>query len=742
MPQKPKRIFVSNRLPFSISSDGELKRGSGGLVSALLGVSLDEPFAWFGFETDLKASKELSEKAHEVNPHLECYPVYLPKEKYEKYYDGFANDIIWPLFHYESHLTNFNRANWEAYKEANQAMADAIAKVAKPGDTVWIHDFHFLVLPRMLRERAPDVRIGFFLHIPFPSAELFRQLPVREEILSSLLEGDLLGFHEHSYLRQFVVSLKSILGVESSFFKTEIEGHTTHLGVFPISIESDAYKEKAAAPEVQEKAEHYRNISNVPFSILGVDRLDYTKGLELKLRGFQHALKKYPELVGKVSLLQVAVPTREKVPAYIKIKNEVEQLVGAINGEFGAPSYIPVHYIFKSVSELELLALYRRANAALVTSKRDGMNLVAMEFVMAQDLETPGTLILSEFAGASSLLSDALIINPWDVDAIADAIKQAYDMKYEERADRLSHLQDILSRYSSTKWATGFLDDLEKIKRTSTKRAMEISPFRNSWPSNLLKALSAPKIKVILDYDGTTVAITKRPEQAILLEETKKLLLSLHTNRMEIFVLSGRMKEFLESQFGDMPVGLAAEHGAFYKMPGESWQSRISSDVQSWYPYVEKVMNDYSEKVPLAWVEKKSACLVWHFRQSPQDFAQYQAKKMDDELQVGMANEPVSIVIGKKIVEAKAIECNKGSFLRWLMQQPENDDASFICIGDDRTDEDMFRALGPRGVSIKVGEGFTEAQFRLEEQKDVITFLRELRDMVEERNHPSSMAHK
>ncbi|KYG69223.1 hypothetical protein AZI87_08425 [Bdellovibrio bacteriovorus] len=725
MSEKPKRIFISNRLPFNITADGELKRGSGGLVSALLGVSLDEPFAWFGFDTDKDEAERLQNKVSQAHPHLQSYPVYISKERYEKYYDGFSNEIIWPLFHYESQLTGFIRENWEAYKEANQIMADEIVKVATDKDTIWIHDFHFLLLPKMLRERLPNVKIGFFLHIPFPSAELFRQLPVREEILSAMLHSDLIGFHEHSYLRQFTVSLKSILGLDTSFFKADLNGHAAHLGVYPISIESDAYKAKASSPEVQQKCDYYASVSNVPFTLLGVDRLDYTKGLVLKLRGLHRAFTKYPELVGKISLLQIAVPTRENVQAYMDLKKEIEQLVGSINGQFGTPDYIPVHYIFKSISEVELLALYRSSNAALVTSKRDGMNLVAMEYVMAQDLETPGSLILSEFAGASSMLSDALIVNPWDVDAIADAIKQAFEMSFDERYERLSHLQEILSRYSSTKWALAFLKDLEQITQISSKKVVDIQAPPESWPKPLHSALQTKKMKVVLDYDGTVVALAKRPELATLLEETKHLLLSLH-EKMEVFVISGRSKEFLESQFADMPIGLAAEHGAYFKFPGETWQSRIASEIQAWYPQIEKVMNDYSDRVPLAWVEKKSASLVWHFRQSPADFANFQAKKLHDELQVGMANEPVSIAMGSNIVEAKAIECNKGNFLRWLLQLGNTDADSIICIGDDRTDEDMFRALGEKGFSIKVGPGITEAHYRLKNQKEVLSFLHEL----------------
>ncbi|UYL10766.1 bifunctional alpha,alpha-trehalose-phosphate synthase (UDP-forming)/trehalose-phosphatase [Bdellovibrio sp. SKB1291214] len=723
----PQRIFVSNRLPYSINENGELKRGSGGLVSALMGVSKSESFSWFGFETDENNALLMHNMVRKTEGNVNCYPVYLDKEVYDKYYNGFANDILWPLFHYESHLTNFDRKSWECYREANQVMAQQIAEIAQAGDTVWIHDFHFFLLPKMLRELCPGVRIGFFLHIPFPAAELFRQIPVREELLDGVLACDLIGFHEHSYLRQFIVTLKMVMGVDANFIQAQHEGHRTQLGVYPISIESDEFKEKAESDQVRNKVEEYRRNQSNPFVIVGVDRLDYSKGLELKLRGFQHALDKYPELRGQISLLQIAIPTREDVPAYMNIRREVEHMVGSITGAFGTPSYNPVHYVYNSVSETELLALYRSSNAILVTSKRDGMNLVAMEYVMAQDLATPGSLILSEFAGAASLLSDALLINPWDVDSVADAIKKAFDMSFEERNDRMSHLQEILSKYSSTRWAKGFLADLEATVLTPAHKPKSLSAEAPSWSSDFTQFLTQRRLQVLLDYDGTLVPIAKRPEQAQLSQETRDVLTAL-AKKCDLYILSGRNREFLDAQFAGLNLNLSAEHGAFVKLAGRDWNTRISSDINSWYPHVEKIMSDYAEKVPLSFVERKNASLVWHFRLSPPDFAAYHSKKMDEELQLGMSNQPVTINMGKMIVEAKALECNKGNFVRWLQQRYR--DTHILAVGDDRTDEDMFAAVADVGLSVKVGDGVTIAQYRLKDQKEVVSWLRNLADKI------------
>ena len=721
---KPKIIFVSNRLPFNLNPQtGELERGNGGLVSGLLGVYLDEPFYWSGFETSASSAARLVKHTDKGNPHLRLHPVVLDKELYSNYYDKFSNDVLWPLFHYESENVSFHSEYWQSYIAANQRMADEILKVAGPSDTVWIHDFHFLLLPEMLKKMRPSLKIGLFLHIPFPAFEIYRQLPVREEILRGMTCADLVGFHDHSYLRHFGVSLTALLGIESSMFKAEIGDHVLHLGVYPISIDTEGYAKLAKSEAVQLHQQKLQEEIHSPFLMLGVDRLDYTKGLELKLEGFRRALEKYPELRGHVSLLQVAVPTRTRVPSYMKLRKNVERMVGAINGDFSQPGYVPVNYIFNSISETELLALYRRADCALITSKRDGMNLVAMEYSIAQNENDPGILILSEFAGAASMLSTALFINPWDEDSIADAIHRAFQMSNEERHQRMHETQSVLSRYSATQWAQSFLKDLENYSsKVLSKPTLRMDLKNNLHKNELLHRLAAhPKRHLILDYDGTLVALQRSPELAVVSQELRQLLDRL-SKGFSIYLVSGRSQQFLDKQFPNCSFGLAAEHGGFYKNPGEEWRSRISTDIESWYLEVDRVMRSYAERVPLSFVEYKVASLVWHYRQSPNEFANYQARRLDEELQVGLANLPVSITTGSKVVEARAIECNKGCFVRWLMSM-EQERALFIAVGDDRTDEDMFRVVGDKGISIKIGSGDTVARYRLKTQEEVLTLL-------------------
>ncbi|MCC2678241.1 MAG: hypothetical protein K0R29_817 [Pseudobdellovibrio sp.] len=720
---KAKRIFVSNRLPFNINSKtGAIQRGSGGLVSALLGVHLDEPFFWMGFEPDKKIAEQLIAKAGDVNKKLHLRPVVLEKDLYNNFYDGFCNDVLWPLFHYEGSHVYFRRKDWQAYTEANRIMAEKILEVANPGDTVWLHDFHFMLLPAILKDANPQLKVGFFLHTPFPSAEIFRQLPVREEILKSMIRCDLIGFHEHSYLRHFSVTIKALLGVDSGVFKAEIGSHTLKLGVYPISIDIDDMREKARSPKIAELTERFRKKIKSNFLILGVDRLDYTKGIELKLRGFSRLLEKYPDLRGKVNLLQVAIPTRINVPSYMKLRQEVEQLVGSINGEYGQPGYVPVQYMFRSVSENDLLALYRRAECMLITSKRDGMNLVAMEYAVCQSHETPGLLALSEFAGAASLLAQSLFINPWDEDSIANALYRAFTMPVEEKQHRLQGLNNILSKYSATQWAESFLTDLERGSPSTVRRGVDISPDHPETLREMIeKFRSASRKILILDYDGTLVAIQDQPLSAVLSDENKKLIKELG-REYQTYIISGRPRDFLESQFSDTECTLVTEHGAYSKKAGDSeWQSHLTSDIRSWFPEVKRAMEEYSKRVPLSFLEVKSASIVWHYRQSPPAFAEYQAKKLDDELQVGLANQPVTVTLGHQIVEARAVECNKGNFVRSLLK--EFPDCSVICIGDDVTDEDMFKQLGSKHVSIKVGPGQTNAQYRVKDHSEVLTLL-------------------
>ena len=715
-------IIVSNRLPVSIDAKtGKTVQGSGGLVTALSNVKSKKETVWIG-------TLPGEQGKHALPSGLEA--VHVDTKLYDSFYNGMANDVLWPLFHYERQFVRFEWENWESYLEVNRRFAEKILEVAKPDDLIWVHDFHLFMVPKFVKEKKRNLRIGFFLHIPFPSSEVFKELPVRKEILEGLIKADLIGFHDYSYLNHFCRSLNNTLGLESSLLFVEAKNHRAELGVFPVSIDAQKFKKKSNSTQVLKLSKDYAK--RIPRTlVLGVDRLDYIKGIDLKLLAFAEALRRHPEFIGQLSLLQVAVPSREDVEEYQNLKQQVEQLVGKINGEFGKPGYIPIHYMYKSISFEELVALYRRSQALLISSKRDGMNLVSLEFIASQPEEDPGVVLLSEFTGAIGTLSNVLSINPWDIDQTSEKIIEAVKMPVKQRIALQKPMMEYLENYSATSWAESFLNRLEKSYIPDIQITEEIRPLQktNKAMRSLLKSCKEAQVLLFLDYDGTLVPIQSHPDKAILSREMKDTIRSLASDpSVEVIVVSGRDMQFLSKQLKAARVSLAGEHGASYwNVRSREKLSLVRSDVSSWYYMAKRIMSDYASRVPHSFVEEKEFALSWHYRNSPSDFAGYQSRKLAEELGVGLAKYPVTILQGKKVIEARAIEANKGSFVRWYKEnqwQTFGDKRTVIALGDDATDEDMFTNLGEHGVSIRVGSGATKANFRLKNQEEVIDLLK------------------
>ncbi len=719
-------LMISNRLPVSKDpSTGEIKLSSGGLVSALGGIRNGIPKLWIGLEPrengDL-SSPALTGKEGEIT--YRGVPV--DAHLYDRYYNGISNDVLWPLCHYEGGLVHFNGEDWQAYVRINQILADAIAAEARDDESVWIHDFHLFLLPAMLRKLKPSLHIGFFLHIPFPSSEIFRQLPVREEILEGIMGADLIGFHDYSYLRHFCNALHAVLGIGSDMLSAEYEGRRVTLGAFPVSIDTKSFQTMSRSPEVEKILRRYRHSFRGLKLILGVDRLDYIKGLRLKLHSFREMLSRNPELVGQVQLLQIAVPTRQDVPVYIELKEEVERLVGEINGSFGRADYAPVLYIYNSIPFDELLALYRLADCLLVSSRRDGMNLVALEFIAAQSPTRPGVVVLSEFAGASATLSHALTINPWDVEKTADVLKKALTLTDAERRDMHQPMLKYLMNYSATDWAASFMKSLEKTRTLPIPE--RLIRLRSAELDETIREEARNVRLIVCDYDGTLVPIQPRPEDAYLRDDDREFIQSLVDAGYELLIISGRSASFLEEQFGTLPVTLAAEHGATMRPKhSRKWKQLVTTQIQRWYPVAETLMQDYTNRVPGSVVEKKKYAIVWHYRQSPTSFAAYMALKLGEELSYGLANQPVEILPGNRIVEARAVEANKGMFLRRYLKENPDFHNQLLVAGDDRTDEDLFRAVETeQAITIKVGPGASSARYRIDSPAGLRQVLTEL----------------
>ena len=718
-------LLVSNRLPVAFNSKlNEFTPSSGGLASAIKGLDAKKvgfDFEWMGILTDDIGPEKINALKTQSLGNLPCHPIIVPKKKYDDYYNLYCNNVLWPLFHYERNMVRHNAEGWKAYCDVNQLVADAVIAEAKEGDVLWIHDFQLLLVPGLVKEKRPELKLGFFLHIPFPSSEIFRELPQRKEVLQSLLKCDQIGFHDLSYLNHFNSSMQRVLG--------EVLPPEKTWGVYPISIDTEHFLKLTDEIETKEFIEKYKKNKKHLKWILGVDRLDYTKGLLLKLSAFKTFLKKHPEEREKVQLVQVVIPSRTDVPEYKSLKAKIEQLVSSINGEYGSPAWMPVQYIYHSVSEYELSALYQLSDVLHIGSRRDGMNLVSLEYVMSQKNEHPGVILLSEFAGAHSTLSYAMSINPWDIQDTASRIKEALHHPEVKRRGEMCAMRDFLIGYTSSDWAKAILRDLlMEAPKMETKIQVLAHDGKFEWMDNL----KGKKVTVFCDLDGTLAPILAHPKDVRLQDYTVELIQRLSENKnCDFVVVSGRDKEFLEEQFldNDFELPLAACHGAYSYSPQENrWQNRIPNDSTKWKEKVLEILDLYTKRTPESFIEDKGHAVTWHYRNSPKEFAEFLATKLFFELEGTMTNQPVQVNRGKKVIEVKSIHANKGYFVQQWIQSSTIKPDVVVAIGDDATDEDMFSSLQERNdvekYCIKVGREKSLAPYYIRDQKSVNLFLK------------------
>ena len=722
-------VVVSNRLPAHYDArKRKFVISSGGLVSSLLGVDYQRPILWLGLTTEQWDAAEIAASL-KISDRIEIVPLTVAPELYDPYYNKFCNGVLWPLLHYETQIVSWDFDAWQKYQEVNRLVAATLLKLTSASDDlIWVHDFHLMLVAAQLRLKRQRQGVGFFLHVPFPSYEIFRQLPFRSTILHALLDFDLIGFHDYSYLMHFTQTLHYVLGINTSFNRIHFKGRSVNLGVYPVSIPTLTINKAARSKRVKEICASYRRRFRDQKIILGVDRLDYIKGIDLKLDIFHAFLQRYPDYRGKVSLMQVVVPSRTDVPAYQQLKENIEGRVGYINGYWGKADFVPIYYIYNSLQFHELLALCQLSDCLLITSKRDGMNLVALEYVAAQTAEHPGQVLLSEFAGAVSIMSNAIAINPWNVEKTVAQLHHALQEDTEIIAARNAQMLDYLQDYTGSEWACSFMTDLLKSERQSTKLVEDVNfPLRKN--SQLLKKIKKIKTHsrcfLFIDFDGTLVPIQPRPEQAAIDHDTLQALTTLQEQGFAVVIISGRGRRFLWQQFANQAFTLAAEHGAeYYDRQKKRWHSLVTSPQDGWFPLALQMMEYYRQRVPGSFIEKKAYSICWHYRNSPALYAGYQARKLTEELEFGLANFPATVANGKKIVEAKAIEASKGAFAGWFIKNCMQDaDASIVALGDDLTDEELFIALRASDLSVKVGTEETKAAWRLSEQHDVLTFL-------------------
>jgi trehalose 6-phosphate synthase/phosphatase len=628
MKKSKKFLIVSNRLPVQVGiSDDEIeiKPSVGGLATGMLTVSESMESVWIGWtgvdHNNLSESQQ--EYITESLSDLNCLNVNLTEEQAALYYEGFSNKTIWPLFHYFTQYVVFEEKHWQAYKEVNQKFADVVLKNLSGVDKIWIHDYHLLLLPQLIKEQNPNVTIGFFLHIPFPSYELFRTLPWRMEIINGMLGADLLGFHTFDYERHFMSSVRRLLGYDININEIILPTRRVKVDNFPMGIDYDKFQEAALISSTQSKDSksdtrkqlemHHENKPDTRF-ILSIDRLDYTKGIINRLEAYEYFLKQYPEYIDKVTLVLLAVPSRIGVEQYQKMKSDVDETVGRINGEYSTFNHSPIWYFYRSMPFEDLVDMYNYCEIALITPIRDGMNLVAKEF-MASKTNGLGVLILSEMAGASKEMAEAVIINPNDKAEIAAAIKKALEMTPEEQIERNSILQKRLRRYNVHKWAADFLNSMEKVRlNVEQSQAKKLTP---ELKTTLINDLLSTKERVLfLDYDGTLTGFRDTPNQAKPDTELYYLLESLSAKKGNtVVIISGRDKDILDEWFGKMNLTLIAEHGVWVKSADSEWQMTEPLD-STWKSTIRSALDFYVDRTPGSFIEEKNFSLVWHYRKT------------------------------------------------------------------------------------------------------------------------------
>lgn len=725
-----KIIIVSNRLPIKaeiIDNKISYQKSEGGLATGLDAVfSKNDKNIWLGWPGITSATPEMEQEITQALAKDKLMPIFLSKKEYLNYYEGFSNGILWPLFHYFPEFTNYRSTFWKAYITVNQQFAESIYSIAEKGDTIWIQDYHLLLLPELIRKKYGDtVKIGFFQHIPFPSFEVFRLLPWRKEILKGMLGADLLGFHTIEDVNHFLDSVLRFVGARIKSNSILLNQHTAVAEAFPMGIDFEKFND--VLPTLPNTKIHLQNLqekfqgSDV---ILSIDRLDYSKGIIPRIRGFEHFLTKYPEKIEKVSLFMIVVPSRSSVADYAKLKNEIDKLVGDINARFRTLNWLPIHYFYQSFSPEYLSALYQLASICLVTPMRDGMNLVCKEFVASRKNED-GVLILSEMAGASKELFSAVIVNPNDIRQISQSIYEGLKMPLEEQQRRMKEMRYIVSKFNIHHWVKIFLTKLDEIQQL---QAANNSKYIYPQVKAFSKLFNQAKSRIIvLDYDGTLVGFANESQKAIPNEELYEILKKLYSDpQNHVIIVSGRNNEFLEQYFGNLPIDLIGEHGVWHKYQGQEWQ-KIHGLNNDWKSTIGPKLEILCDRTPGAFVEEKSYSLAWHYRNVDEELGKLRANEMVGELNHFLSNKGLQVLFGDKVIEIKRFDINKGIAIRnWIESRKIQYDIS-LSFGDDVTDEDIFEALqSDKDYTVKVGQKLSKAKYYVSDFTEVRNFLKAL----------------
>lgn len=722
-------IIVSNRLPITVvknKSQIYFQKSIGGLATGL-NTFLEEYredkaieclwVGWPGTTSDYSINQQLTRELQQQN----YVPIFFSEKFIDKFYKGFCNKTLWPLFHYFTALADYNEDNWFAYKAANEDFAHELVKIIKPDDLVWVNDYHLFLLPSFLRLHYPHTPIGFFLHIPFPAYEVFQAIPQkwRTELLNGVLGSDLIGFHTHEYCQHFLKSVFFTLGYEHHMGLISTENKIIKTDIFPMGIAFNKIQKIANSKETQNSKEKLQKSLPNNKIILSIDRLDYTKGIINRLHAYELFLEKNPDWRQKITLFLLVAPSRDGLAHYRSMKKKIEELVGHINGKFGAINWMPIFYQYKSVEFQDLIAFYEISDVILVTPIRDGMNLIAKEYI-ASKINKKGVLILSETAGAAKELSEAIIVNPNSIEEVSEAIKEALNLKEQEQIIRNQSMQNRLKNYDVVCWGNEFINNL-----IQTKDHQKLFSVRAMLPKDkdefILNFNAGTQRLILLDYDGTLVPYALNPQFAKPTPNVINTLYSLTADtKNHVVIISGRDKETLNQWFESLDISLVGEHGAWIKEIGKSWNTLAPTQCD-WKKSILSLLHKYINRLPGAFIEEKDFSIAWHYRNtSPNQYPQI-VKELTDILVHLVANSDLQILSGNKVIEIRNAWLNKGNAALNFINKYHYD--FILAIGDDITDEDMFKILPENAYSIKVGIESSQAKFNIKNQMQVISLL-------------------
>ncbi len=720
---KDRLVVVSNRLPFRAERKGGkvvFTRSPGGLVSALDPVLRERGGVWIGWPGISGDEHGGDRLALPQEPNVRYEAVPLTSHEIAQYYGGFSNRTLWPLFHYFVSRTQIDAATWRVYEAVNKRFAEAAAPFARSGELVWVQDYQLLRMPRHLRELVPNARIASFLHIPFPSSDVFRILPWSRRVLRGMLAADVVGFQVDSYATHFLNCAARLLGcdIDREANLVEYDGRVVTVVVDPISIDADWVA--SVAESVGPRVRHADDMRE----ILGVDRLDYTKGIHERLLAIELLLERWPSYRRRIVFTQLVVPSRERVAEYTKLKRQIDETVGRINGRFSEAGWSPIRYLVRSLPPEELIPLYRSADVALVTPVRDGMNLVAKEYVMAQPTLN-GVLVLSELAGAAEELQEALVVNPFDIEAVASALHRALSMPADERRARMSALRDRVRTHDVHAWVKQFLAAADTAAERKTPQVSQVDQVRR----RLMPWLSArPAAVLFLDYDGTLTPIVARPEDAKLSPRTRAALLQAARNpALDVVIVSGRTLDDVRKRVGIPGITYVGDHGFQIEGPGVSLRheglEHYREAIDAAAARLEKL------DVKGARVERKAATVSYHVRQVAEEERE-EAQRQAEQI---LRRRHLRVTHGKMVVEGRpAVDWHKGQAVLYVLTQRHGADwparTRALYIGDDVTDEDAFLSLRGIGRSIQVAitepSPSTAADYRLPDPDAVLQLLR------------------